>query len=203
MPNETNVVSLPETCNIRLYRYYGEPNKLDKSNLLTNFDGSLIGLGPYGNGDYLAGTMKTPLDFINPTFFVESDKGFPWNYLRFQDTISVGDQGANYGVKYRYYFITSVTCLNAGKDGAKTRLYRVECTEDVLFTFMDIIKEYGIGMIERNEFEYNTRLPDNNRVFQLGQYVENIPISNDLIGIDENNKGIWVLHGLGLGGTST
>lgn len=177
MPNETNVVSLPKTCNIRLYRYYGEPNKLNKGSLLANYDNSKIGTE---NGDYLAGTMKTPLDFITPTFFIESDKGFPWNYLRFQDTISVGDEGANYGVKYRYYFITSVTCLNAGIDGTNVRLYRVECTEDVLFTFKNIISTYGYGFVDRCENTFNPKIVDNKRVFETGQTVTKIVVQNDL-----------------------
>lgn len=173
------------SCNIRLFRYSGEPNRRIKSSYMSNFDGTILGI----DGDYKAGTFRTPLDFVHPTFYIESDKGFPWNYLRLQNT--AGD----YNVTYRYYFITKVTCINYN-------MYEVECVEDVLTTFGDIIYAYGYGMVDRNEFTYNDYIPDKRRIAMLGQDVEDVLIHNCVFNSSTGSQagtGVWVVSGMYVG----
>lgn len=76
----------------------------------------------------------------------------------------------------RYYFITGQTIERNG-------FHRLELQTDVLFSNLTDIKA-AEGIIERNEFEYDTRLFDDMLRFQQLRVVNTIPFPNSVRSTD-------------------
>ena len=170
---------------IRLIRYSGDPNRRIKTDYMSNYNGTVLGY----KGDIRFGTIKTPYDVVHPVITIESDIGFPWNYLNIEGLEH------EYGVRDRYYFIKNVTCLN-------NKLYEIECVEDVLTTFGDIINDYGYGLVDRNEFEFNDFITDKRRLVELGQDVIETYLPNDIFNAGRlgiASTGVWVCSGMYVG----
>lgn len=87
----------------------------------------------------------------------------------------------------RYYFVTDVTLVNYN-------LYEVSLSVDVLMTYKDAIYECK-AFIDRNEFDYNKLIVDDNVPLQQGHVITQEFISNAVF---DTNGGTYVAQGLNI-----
>lgn len=182
IPSTDTTEKTTKSVSLYLFKYLGERTRVNKTAYLTNASGSATGPN---NGDIRNGTFRIPYDFISPQLHIYSEDGFPWNY------VCILDNDLTYGVKIRYYFIDNIVCIN-------NNLYEVDCTEDVLTTFGDVIGNYGFGFVDRNEREYNPLIYDDRRVVELGQIIEDTTINNTVFNNSSTVEleGIWSISGI-------
>lgn len=158
-----------------LYRNFAEPNRVFKDNYISNANATEFGIN---SGLQISGTFKENIDFTNPSITIEYNGDFIFNYIRIA-----------FPSGSKYYFINKITCV-------RYNIYVIDCTVDVLMTYKTLIYNRGMGFVERNEFVYNDFIPDNNRVLQLGQDVQDTSINNNVL--DSTNFGVWLLSGIAL-----
>lgn len=87
----------------------------------------------------LNGELKESTSIINPTIKIAYDGVVDFNYCYIPEF-------------QRYYFITDIVSARRG-------IWSLEMRVDVLMSFKEEIRQLT-AVIERNEFEYNSYLPD-------------------------------------------
>lgn len=189
LPNVITDSIFSGSVEITLYRCSCERTRVDKTSYLTDIVGNL-------GGDIFEGTFKMPYDIIAPTIILDFTQGltnasadsFRWNYMR----IALAGDGNS--IFYRYYFINNVVY-------DLKRFYILECVEDVLMTYKDIILDFGYGMVDRNEYLFNDYIYDEHRTIQLGQDITDTVIPNTVFEQNltvDSYAGVWCLSGIHL-----
>lgn len=89
----------------------------------------------------LTGTLRDECDILKPSIVFEFDSMPTFNY-------------AYIPLFHRYYTVTGKTVLS-------NKLYEIQFDCDVLYTYKNAIKSLQ-ALVARNEFTYNSAMPDNN-----------------------------------------
>lgn len=170
------VVNYMSTVTLTLYNNSSEPNRVDKTEYLTP-----------ASPASLFGTFKAPFNLTHPTVLITRPHLSIFNYVLIKFPTTIGRQD-------RYYFVTSMTAINAD-------LFEVDLELDVLMTYKSAIADCT-AFVERNEFEYNNLLIDEKRVIEAGIEISDIQISNNILvdsNIDDNTpSGIAAISGFAI-----
>ena len=160
IPNDSPVADRFNTSvEITFYCNRAEPNRIDKTNYLTDGQGG-------EQFKVYQGTFKDEVDLINPTLYINTQDPLVYNYM----SLSIMN-------KMRYYFVNNVTIVRRG-------LIRIECSLDVLMTYKDAILNCD-AFVDRNEFTFNRMIVDSNRVVEQGQNVFSTYVDNEVFNIGD------------------
>ena len=104
------------------------------------------------------GFFRDEVSIINPVIRIEYEGVFDINYI--------------YIPKFkRYYFIDDVVSV-------RTNMWEISCSVDVLMSYSSSIRNMT-AFIDRNEFEYNEMIPDDNRIFTPEVTEDFVDITDD------------------------
>lgn len=120
----------------------------------------------------IQGTFRSDLDILHPIMRYPSDTLPDFNYAIIEE------------LNNRCYYIDKVTYIAKG-------LWQLDMSIDVLMTYKDAILNLKT-FVTRNQFDYNTLIPDDRLPLQQGQNITYDIIPNELFG----NTGSFVLQGL-------
>lgn len=120
----------------------------------------------------IQGTFRSDLDILHPIMRYPSNTLPDFNYA------IIGE------LNNRCYYIDKVTYIAKG-------LWQLDMSIDVLMTYKDAIMNLKT-FVTRNQYDYNTLIPDDRLPLQQGREITYEIIPNDLFG----NSGSFLLQGL-------
>lgn len=103
------------------------------------------------------GTFREPTSITDPSITIESGSVPNFNYV-YIDSFK------------RYYYVTNITSI-------RKNLWQIDMSVDVLMSYKDAILQCP-ARVERNQFDYNSQLPDNRRIVECGSEITDTQISN-------------------------
>lgn len=120
----------------------------------------------------IEGTFRSDVDVSHPVMRYQSEEMPDFNYA------IIGELNS------RCYYIDKVTYIAKG-------LWQLDMSIDVLMTYKDAIMNLKT-FVTRNQYDYNTLIPDDRLPLQQGREITYEIIPNDLFG----NSGSFLLQGL-------
>lgn len=124
-------------------------------------------------------TIKDSTSVITPTILLTLDSIPNFNYVFIEQF-------------NRYYFVDNVTSL-------RNSLWEISLREDVLETYADGIQNLT-AFVDRNEYEFNPDIIDEDYAVELGQTVDDDVIDNKVFGgVSESAPYSYVINGYLLG----
>lgn len=107
----------------------------------------------------LEGTLREATSVTTPTIILKLDDKPNFNYVYINEF-------------NRYYFVEDIVSI-------RNNLWSVSLSVDVLMSYKLAILNCS-GFVERNEFNFNSKLIDDKRVIEQGVDVEEYSVSNSL-----------------------